>query len=77
MHHDHEGTDGQAPALLAQGLEVDRGAPYRRGMLSRLLETPGEKVVVFRGSSEVAAAPEEAKVDERQIEALRALGYVQ
>ncbi len=69
-------TAGQAPTLLAQGLEVDRGARYRRGMLSRLVGEPARRVVVFKSMSEVAAAPVEAKVDERQLEALRALGYV-
>jgi hypothetical protein len=69
-------TEKRAPTRLAKGLEIDRGAAYQRGMLARLVREPGERVVVFRGSSEVAAAPEEEKVDERQIEALRALGYV-
>ncbi len=68
---------GPSPRLLAGGLEVDRGLRYRRGMLSRLLQTPGERAVVFRGSSAVPAAPEPETVDERQIEALRAMGYVQ
>lgn len=69
-------AEGSSPRWLVENLALKDSAIYKRGVLPRLLELSGEKVSLFRGTGALETLPAEPMVDARQLEALRALGYI-